>query len=280
MKRAVLYFGLAASLLSVGSAQPGAGSPKFEVATIRLGAPLPDGTAPRCTGGPGTSDPTTFRCPCKSLALLIQFVFDVTPAGLDGVSLMDSACYDIAAKVALGATRDQLRLMLQNLLVERFHLAWHHETRTLPTYSLVVTKGGPKLKASAAQPATTDAPADGAAPAKKTASTPPWAVSIAPGGYYRFTATRMDLKSFAVFLEALLGSPVVDQTGLAGTYEFTLNYRPADAPAGLQFNDENGFPVTDVASALPPQLGLKLDTQKLPRDVVVIDHLDKTPIEN
>jgi uncharacterized protein (TIGR03435 family) len=61
----------------------------------------------------------------------------------------------------------------------------------------------------------------------------------------------MDLKSFAI-AEAVLRSPVVDETGLAGNYEFTLDYRPTDALAGLELSDEHGLPLPDIASALQP----------------------------
>lgn len=278
MRPLVLCFGLAASLLRVSSAQPGAPVPAFEVATIRPGAPRPDGTAPPCAGGPGTSDPSTFRCPCKPLGFFIQFAFNVTPAGLDGPPSMDDTCYDIAAKVPLGSTRGQLRQMLQNLLAERFHLTVHRETRSVGTYALVVAQGGPRLKPSTVQPALPgpSEPASG----RKRPSGPLWAVSVTNGGYYRLTALSMDLKSFVIAVEAVLRSPVVDETGLAGNYEFTLDYRPTDAPAGLEFSDEHGFPVPDFASALQLQLGLKLNRQKLSHDVVVIDHLDKSPTAN
>ena len=94
------------------------------------------------------------------------------PAGkpLDGPSWINEACYDLAAKLPPGATRDDVRLMVQNLLADRFHLAAHRETRTIPTYTLVVVPGGPKLKRSEIQPASSGPSAE-----KPTAG-PPWAV--------------------------------------------------------------------------------------------------------
>ncbi|SPE33425.1 conserved exported hypothetical protein [Candidatus Sulfopaludibacter sp. SbA3] len=274
MKRFLPCFVLAASLLSVSFAQPGVHSPTFEVASIKLGVPEKDGTAARCTGGPGTRDPLTFRCPCKSVGFLARYAFNVSLSRLDGPSWINEACYDLAAKLPPGATRDDVPLMVQNLLAERFHLAEHHETRTLPAYTLVVVPGEPKLKPSAIQPAFPGPSA------RKPPSGPPWALSIADGGYYRLTATNMDLKSLAGVLEGILGSLVVDETGLTGNYEFRLNYLPPGAPGNLDLSDERGFPVTDISSALQPQLGLQLKLQKRSQDVVVIDHLDKAPTEN
>ena len=105
-------------------------------------------------------------------------------------------------------------------------------------------------------------------------------MSVAGGGYYRLTATSMDLKSLAAALEGSLRSPVVDETGLAGNFQFTLDYLPPGAPEGLELSNENGQPVTDIASALQPQLGLKLKMQKVSKDVIVIDRIDKKPTEN
>ena len=272
MKRFVRCFGLAASLLSVSFAQPGVHSPTFEVASIKPG--VVEKAAEGCTGGPGTHDPVTFKCACKTVGILAQFAFNVSLSRLDGPSWMNEACYNIEAKLPPGATRDDLRLMLQNLFAERFHLAAHHETRNVPTYTLAVAQGEPKLKPSAIQPATSDPSA------KKPPSGPPWTVSIAGDGYYRLTATNMDLKSLAGVLEGILGSPVVDETGLAGNYEFTLNYLPPGAPGDLNLSDDHGSAVTDIASALQPQLGLQLKLQKRLQDVVVIDHLDKAPTAN
>jgi uncharacterized protein (TIGR03435 family) len=119
--------------------------------------------------------------------------------------------YDIAAAVPAGATRDQFRLMLQNLLKERFHLALHGVTKELPAYSLVPAKGGPKIKrvddlAPASQ---------GAAPTMTTSST---------GEMLRVAAHRQTLKNLAGYLSVQLQSPVDDETGLAGEYDFILEF--------------------------------------------------------
>jgi uncharacterized protein (TIGR03435 family) len=97
--------------------------------------------------------------------------------------------YDVAAKIPAGATKAEVRLMLRNLLVDRFHLSVRYETRMLPSYALAVGKGSPKLKASASSSPT----ADGAA-----AKEPPWPFEIkVEGNHWHMTAARQGTKRFA-----------------------------------------------------------------------------------
>jgi len=161
----------------------------------------------------------------------------------------ESDRYDVAAKVDgdAGLTREQMQPLLQHLLEQRFHLTTHREQRELQGYALVVAKGSPKLQ-----------PNKGA---------PPLA--------YRFENKLLvqdaTLRSFAGSLELPAGRPVIDKTGIEGIYDFTLKFSTADHP------DQT---LPDLFTALQEQFGLKLDSQKVPVDVLVIDHVDKTPTEN
>lgn len=183
------------------------------------------------------------------MAFYFAAAYDLRPTGFDGPSWKNSVspCFEISAKLPAGATSEQFRLMLQNLLVERFHLSFHHETRMLSSSSLVVAKGGPKLKALPP-----------AFEASKPGTGIPWAVSIV----------------------STLHAPVADETGLTGFYEFTLDFLPPDYPSTRPPDLSAGDPVADSASALQSQLGLKLNTPKASRDVIVIDHIDQTPTDN
>jgi uncharacterized protein (TIGR03435 family) len=102
-----------------------------------------------CTGGPGTSDPENFRCSCSPLAAVLVRAYGISFTDLrapDWVSWTPT-CYDIAAKVPSGTSKEQFQVMLQNLLCERFHLLVHHETKMLPAYTLSIGKAGSRLRA-------------------------------------------------------------------------------------------------------------------------------------
>src|SRR5262249_55494855 len=141
--------------------------------------------------------------------------------------------FDIIAKVPEGATKEQVRTMLQNLLVDRFRLALHHETKELPLYELTLAKNGPKMKASvenpnAAQPGPGDR-APGPPPIGKDgfpqipAGRKGQFVMMRPGGM-RVVANVQTMSDLASILGNNLGNPVIDKTGLSGTYDFVLEY--------------------------------------------------------
>ena len=208
--------------------------------------------------------------------------------------------YDLQAKVApddapkLSAlTFEQRRAMLLPLLVERFNLKYHHETRELPGYTLLVAKGGPKMKLSEAPP---PSPPDAKPPDSGPNPSPggPGAARPQPRRMLRLMG-RGHLESEATNTETLarvlsdqLGRTVVDKTGLTGNYDFTLQWTPEDAPPPTPGGADGGAPHNDNATdavgpsiftALQEQLGLKLESSKGAADVVVIDHIDQ-PSEN
>jgi uncharacterized protein (TIGR03435 family) len=182
--------------------------------------------------------------------------------------------YDIEAKVAESdapkldsLTFDQRELMLRALLADRFNLKVHHETRELPVYVLAIAKGGPKLKASK--------PDDPDANTRM--------------GRGKVEAQGLSLENLIEFLSQQLGRTILDKTGLTGTYDFILHWTPDDAPPQIAAGPEGGqpgnggAPQTDAGpsliTALDEQLGLKLESQKSPLDVIVVDHVDR-PSEN
>ena len=138
--------------------------------------------------------------------------------------------------------------LLQHLLQQRFHLAAHWESRTVPGYELVVAKGGAKLQ-----------------PAKEGVH--PYG-QILPDG---IQASGYGLDSLAAILHSPTGRPVVNKTGITGTYDIKLDYAPR--------NDPNST-LPDLFTAIQEQLGLKLVSQKVPAQILVIDHVDQTPTEN
>jgi uncharacterized protein (TIGR03435 family) len=228
--------------------------PEFEAVSIHMVDPH---TAADLVRGVGllsmNSFPTNlFTLKNAPLAFLIQFAYNIDSQ--DHISAMpgwmESQEYDISAKVEgdRQLTLNQMRPMLQRLLEQRFHFAAHHETKVASGFALIVAKGGPKLQPS------------------KDDSKP--SAQMLPN---RMDATHMDAEHIAGVLAHRAGQPVVDRTGLTGTYDFTLSYAPA--------NDPNSS-LPDFFTALQEQLGLKLQPQKIPVDFLVIDHTDRVPTEN
>jgi uncharacterized protein (TIGR03435 family) len=175
----------------------------------------------------------------------------------DGVFTSNPALYDIVAKPGREVAVSQLRMMLQDLLAKRFKLALHRETKMLPVYELVVTKGGPKL------------------PSPKPASDlpPSHAAETLPGvrgGDFVFQNTT--IAEFAEKLGMLrtINQPVVDRTGISGVFDITLK---SAASANL---DPDG---PSLFTLVQEQLGLKLVAAKASLEVIVIDHVEK-PSEN
>lgn len=169
--------------------------------------------------------------------------------------------YDVEARTAgdVAPTVQQVRGMLQTLLAERFQLQLHRETKgEMPVYDLVVAKSGSKLKPSTA---------DSAPPANPfTQSGPLWGIAF----------TNKSIPDFILFLNPNVDRPVIDKTGLTGTYDFTLEF---------EHNNPDATPVNSpdanrsIYSAVQEQLGLQLVPAKEPVETIVIDHAAR-PSEN
>jgi len=191
-----------------------------------------------------------------------------------------SVAYDMEAKVApddvaalKNLNREQRSAMMLNILTDRFKLAYHRETRTLPEYVLVVVKSGSKLEEF--KPTTGE---DGKP----------------RGNWLRMsdtslTADDIDMVSFTRMLSQRIGRPIVDKTDLTGKYSFKLNWanephegEGPDGPghdAGPGGTSAAGDTGPSIYTALQEQLGLKLESEKGPVDVIVIDHLEQ-PADN
>jgi uncharacterized protein (TIGR03435 family) len=172
----------------------------------------------------------------------------------------DSNKYDIVAKAPGNANRTELLLMLRSLLVERFHLAAHPEKRDVAVYALVVDGKGQGLKPS---PPGTPQLSD-----VSEITTRPSATSLKTVG------KNATMKQLAAWLSTQVDRKVVDKTGLRGGYDFTAEW--ANGGANVQSSD-TGAP--SVFTALR-EFGLKLEPQKLPFEVLVIDGANPVPPEN
>jgi uncharacterized protein (TIGR03435 family) len=219
------------SLLTAGAAfaQDTRPSPEFEVALVKLTAPpTGDGIFVGVRGGPGSQDATRITYVNESLRNLLTEAYGVRDYQVFGPDWIDTQRYDIAAKVAEGATKDQVRVMLQTLLADRFKVVLHHETRDFPIFELTVAKSGSKLKPSSSAP---PAAADGKVPNPIGSDGFPQLPTGATGmigamhnGVNRLIAGKQTLETLAKVLENEVGTRVVDRTGLTGTYDFNLDY--------------------------------------------------------
>jgi uncharacterized protein (TIGR03435 family) len=262
---------------------------RFEVASVRL-SPQPQGLppgavpAPKVQGGPGTADPGQITYKDIQLSALILRAYGVRYDQVSGPGWPYTQRFDILAKVPAGATAEQLNLMLQNLLLERFNLQLHHESRILPVYELTAAKNGPKLKESAkTEPAEIPkgtrigAPDDNGFPVLPLGYS--GVVGLPSNGHMRMTGQRVAISKMTGLL--MLDHPVVDHTGLTGEYDFNLDFAMATSrndPAAPGADAPDAPP--GVFAAVEDQLGLKLEPKKLPFDVLVVDHIDKEPTAN
>lgn len=107
----------------------------------------------RFQGGPGTRSPNRINYTGVTLKMLLKRAYNLGPRQVFGPDWLDTQRYDIVAELPAGADIEALRLMLQDLLAERFRMTLHRETRTLPAYLLTVAKDGPKFSAAMKDPA-------------------------------------------------------------------------------------------------------------------------------
>ena len=151
--------------------------------------------------------------------------------------------------------------MLRTLLKERFHLVAHTENREVPTYDLVVAKGGVKMLEHGT-PA-----ADGPQPERKKY---PGVKNVGSMGGTLTTA------QIAYYLSGPAGRPVVDKTGLAGRWDYFISYMPTLPTDG----DAAEVGPPDLFTAVQEGMGLKLQPSKAEMSVVVVEHMDRMPTEN
>ena len=251
---------------NVAWSQPLEGRPQFEVASVKPAGPPEQragGGVRRTTGGARTPDPSLFICDSCTLSDLVMSAYHIQPYQLSAPSWMESERFTVNARVPAATTPEQLRLMQQSLLEERFKLTYHHEEKEMSRCELLVARGDPRLKASVGEPTATD-------------GREPEATITA---YGRVNAQYSDLSmaELAGVLSKQVHLPVTDATGLQGKFDFSLSWV-------MDHGDPSGVPDADsgptIFSGLEAQLGLKLEQKRGPVDRLVIDHADKIPTEN
>jgi uncharacterized protein (TIGR03435 family) len=227
-----------------------------------------------------------------TLMNVLTQAYEVMDYQIVAPSWLNSERFDIVAKIPAGASRSQYKLMLQNLLAERFKLTVHHEKKEMPVLQLVVTQNGPKLQVSesdAEHPAGEPAPSTPTKPALGKDGFPQLAPAAGKtgttmtgmNGRIKMAARKETMPNLATFLAGQLGRPVLDLTGLQGQFDFILYWvqegsSPRDGDT-VTANDDFG---PTLFSALQDQIGLKLEAGKGQVEILVIDHAEKRPTEN
>ena len=233
----------------------------FEVATIKPSVPGAPGQSILVGRGGGNLFTTTNT----TLNDLIIFAYGLHQRQITGApSWLEAEKFDITAKPEQTGVPDatQLRTMVQKLLVERFDLTFHREKKELAAYTLTVGKNGPKLAKN------------------ESGGNLPGFGGRGPGAIGVRNSTMTE---FASFLQArVLDRPVVDETGLSGKFDFTLEWRPDPPPAAGPNAPQLPPEIAsrpDLFTAFQEQIGLKLEAAKTPVEVIVIDRVQK-PSEN
>jgi bla regulator protein blaR1 len=258
--------------------------PSFEVATIKPwkrtpSQPPPDGaTAPVkvikvAPVGAGAA-PTDRVHMIVPISVLIESAYNL-PVGsgtrvlggpewlrqdidqLEIQAKIEDSEYAAMRKMTLAQQRERVALMEQSLLADRLRLKVHFETREMPVYALVVAKSGAKLN-----------------PAKNEESSRISTLGKAQGS--EMTATAVTLEQFALsplLTGAAGGRPVVDQTGLKGTFDFALKWTPEQLAASAPAEEPEGD-APSLFTAIREQLGLQLVPSKAPVEVIVIDRIE------
>lgn len=317
-------------VVSSGSAQSTASPVTFEVATIRPSGPV---NMAGVRSGAVRVDikigSTRVDMATVSLFRLICIAYKAKPYQVAGPDWLKTTMYDIQAKIPEGDSPGRVPEMLQALLVSRFGLKIHHESREQAAYEIVTAKGGPRMKPAGSelgQPSLVAGLEDKPAAATMSVPTTEGIMRLTrrgqsieidmPGGEIvgkiRVTmlggtggAPKVRLESSGTTMNTLaemlsvgiVERPVVNMTGLPGAYEIALDISQEEAMraarAAASFlpvgRGGNGGGTSDVAASEPSSvsifssiqnLGLRLESRKLPLDVLVIDHIEKVPTEN
>jgi uncharacterized protein (TIGR03435 family) len=248
----VNHTGIAVTLLTVFTCAASAQTLRFDVASVKkLDTSGPPGDIPR------NADPAPGRFLMRNvpMRMLLEWAYDLKDYEITGPEWIKiDERYEVIGKAAGPAPESQVRQMLQTLLLERFQMKVHRETKELPVYVLSPGKGEAKVKevAADAQP------------------------SIGGNGGAGATFLAQPISRFTFMLSRRMDRPVLDKTGLKGRYDFTIDL------SGLGFNGREpevpGGP--SIFTTVQRDLNLRLEARKEPIEILVIDSANKIPIEN
>jgi uncharacterized protein (TIGR03435 family) len=270
MARVLTGVGLAALLGVVAFAQSTRPAPSFGLADVHVS---PQSTTPAMRV---SSRAGRYEIRNATMVDLIRTAYSVAADNvLGGPSWLEFDRFDVIALVPPNATPDDQKLMLRALLADRFKLAVRTDTKPVAGLALSMGKGKHKLK-EAADP--------GAAPGCQSQSVPASRAAV-PGQLIlpmmALACRNITMEKFAADLKRLANgyvtNAVLDQTGLKGSWDFDLKFTQQGL---LALANSQGASATSLADAIDSQLGLKLDEQKIPTPVIVVDQANAKPTAN
>ena len=251
MKRTPALIGSLLLLASYGpAAEP---APTFAVASVKLS---PDG------GGTGKISPGRAGVEMHrvSLAACILWACSIESYQLRTPQWTTEQLVDISARSGHEATPDELKRMMQSLLSDRFHLAMREQTESMSAYALVLGKSGHRMRPSSA---------DGEE-------------EFQSDGHFDTVMKRVSMPRLAAVLSHVVDRPVLDETGLEGSFDFVLKltaYVPKDGAGEAASGAEHDIPYM-FATAVQDQLGLKLESRRAVVRVLVVERIERVPSAN
>ena len=293
--RSSLLCAAAAATLAAQAPPPRA---EFEVASVKPS----EGSGAMITGNSRVRvgiqiDGAQVHCNSLSLKDYIRIAYQVQEYQVNGPEWMASERFDIHAKLPEGS-RGQFRDMLKNLLEDRFQLKLHRASKEFPVYAVTAAKSGLKLKESALDPETEGDGGHGAVNVSAEGSAAGTTVRYGRGAYLsladnKFEAKKLTMAQLAESIARFAERPVIDQTGIQGTYDITLELTPEEyrtllirmaVSAGVNLPPEalrllQGSSDESLFKGLQA-VGLKLESRRAPIDVLVVDSVSKTPVQN
>ncbi len=223
--------------------------PAFEVASLKA-------NHSGSTSTDSDRDKNRLHIVNMTLKRYISRAYSVREDQIVGPGWLDTERFDLVAKSDFIPNVEQVGLMLQALLAERFKLALHRESKEGRVYAMVVAKGGLKVK-----------------PVESTGDSSTNSTRATLDG------KQVSMDRLATALSRLVGLDVVDQTGVAGVFDVKLAWDPAStALSNAPADGRDGGP--SIFTAVQEQLGLKLESRKMPVEILVIDHVERVPTEN
>jgi uncharacterized protein (TIGR03435 family) len=193
------------------------------------------------------------------LKSVVQWAYHLQAIQVSGPAWLDDNRYDIVAKTAGEVPMERQRAMMQTLLADRFKLAFHRETKEMPAYVVSVAKSGHKLKPSQGE---------GEMEVKPTA-----------GGRMAAAFSHVTLAQLSEMAASPLQGVVIDQTGLKGSYDFTLDMSPFMGGGDFRPTGIEDI-ITILIQAAKEQLGIIIEQKKTPVEILIVDHAEKAPVEN
>jgi uncharacterized protein (TIGR03435 family) len=262
MFKGAFLFAVAAAALAQSQEPARSPAPSFDAASIRPAAPN------NREGGGGRGavrlpfgrqniqvTPDSVIARFASLQDIIAWAWGAKDFQVSGPDWLGTQRFDIVAKAASQASEDQLRLMMEALLQDRFKLALHKTTKETQAFVLVIGKGGSKLVQSATQGDSEVTPDQ---------------------SKMQVTILRTPLSQLTDLLYNVLRAPVVDETGLTGKYDLNINVAKYVAMG----SDGPVDPIGIIQTALQEEMGLKLESRKVDLDMLIVDRIEKSAGEN